>query len=89
MLTTKQHEQELQQDRPTALIRIRGVHKSFGLNQVLRGFDLELHDGENLVIIGQSGSGKSVLIKCLVGLETPDAGTVEILGRDLLQLLAT
>jgi len=89
MLTTKQHEQELQQDPPTALIRIRGVHKSFGLNHVLRGFDLELHDGENLVIIGQSGSGKSVLIKCLVGLETPDTGTVEILGRDLLQLNRT
>jgi phospholipid/cholesterol/gamma-HCH transport system ATP-binding protein len=68
------------------LIHIRGVHKSFGDNHVLKGFDMDLFTQENLVIIGKSGSGKSVLIKCLVGLEYPDEGTVEILGKNLLKL---
>jgi len=68
------------------LIHIRGVHKSFGDNHVLKGFDMDLFPQENLVIIGKSGSGKSVLIKCLVGLEYPDEGVVEILGKNLLKL---
>ncbi|MGA9239629.1 ATP-binding cassette domain-containing protein, partial [Robiginitalea sp.] len=62
------------------MIRIRDLHKRFGENHVLRGFNLTLYQGENLVVMGKSGSGKSVMIKCLVGLIEPDEGLVEVLG---------
>jgi len=65
------------------LIRIRNLKKSFGDNHVLRGFNLDLFEGENLVVIGKSGSGKSVLLKCIVGLVEPDAGELIVLGKDL------
>ena len=68
------------------VIRIRDLRKSFGDNQVLRGFDLTLYEGENLVVMGKSGSGKSVMIKCLVGLMEPDQGTVEVLGEEITSL---
>ncbi len=55
------------------VIDIRDLRKSFGDNHVLDGFNMRLFKGENLVIMGKSGSGKSVLIKCLVGLETEDS----------------
>jgi phospholipid/cholesterol/gamma-HCH transport system ATP-binding protein len=62
------------------LIQIRGLAKSFGSQPVLRGIDLSIQDGETVAIIGQSGCGKSVLIKHIVGLMRPDAGTVEVDG---------
>ena len=65
------------------VIRIRDLRKSFGENHVLRGFNLTLYEGENLVVMGKSGSGKSVMIKCLVGLMDPDEGVVEVLGQDI------
>lgn len=65
------------------VIRISNLYKAFGENKVLNGFNLELFKGENLVLMGRSGSGKSVMIKCMVGLMQPDAGQVEILGKDL------
>ncbi len=65
------------------VIRIRNLKKGFGDNQVLRGFNLTLYEGENLVVMGKSGSGKTVMIKCLVGLVAPDEGLVEVLGRDI------
>lgn len=65
------------------LIEIRGVHKSFGDNHVLNGFDLDLYDKENLVIVGKSGSGKSVLLKCIVRLEEIDSGTLKVLGKNI------
>ena len=68
------------------MIRIRGLHKRFGDNHVLRGFDMTLYEGENLVVMGKSGSGKSVMIKCLVGLMQPDEGLVEVLGRNIATL---
>ena len=68
------------------VIRIRDLRKSFGDNAVLRGFNLELHEHENLVVMGKSGSGKSVMIKCLVGLMEPDSGSVEVLGKDIASL---
>jgi len=61
-------------------IRIRGLHKSFGKKVVLDGLDLEVGAGESVVIIGGSGSGKSVLLKHVIGLLLPDAGTVEVDG---------
>ena len=67
-------------------IRLRGVEKSFGEKLVLRGVDLDVHEGESLVIIGGSGTGKSVLLKHMIGLLHPDAGTVEVDGVDLATL---
>lgn len=63
--------------------RIKNLKKSFGDMQVLKGISLNLHTGENLVILGRSGSGKSVLIKCMVGLMTPDEGEIEVLGNNV------
>jgi phospholipid/cholesterol/gamma-HCH transport system ATP-binding protein len=68
------------------VILIRGLCKSFQGHEVLRGVDLHVKKGENLVILGKSGTGKSVLIKCLVGLVTPDEGEIRIFGEDLLSL---
>lgn len=70
-------------DQKEPLIRMQGVHKSFGENHVIRGFDLELYEGENVVIIGKSGSGKSVLLKCIVRLMDADEGSISVLGRNL------
>ena len=63
------------------MIIFRDVYKSFGANAVLQGFTLEVHEGETLVVIGYSGSGKSVALKHIVGLLEPDAGEVEVDGR--------
>ena len=65
-----------------AKIRLAGVHKSFGPKQVLRGVDLEIRRAESLVVIGGSGTGKSVLIKNILGLMQPDSGTIHIDGQD-------
>ncbi|WP_080056205.1 ABC transporter ATP-binding protein [Spirosoma aerolatum] len=65
------------------VIVIEGLKKSFGSLHVLRGVDLEVNKGENVVVLGRSGTGKSVLIKIMVGLLKPDAGKVIILGEDV------
>jgi phospholipid/cholesterol/gamma-HCH transport system ATP-binding protein len=70
----------------TPVISIRGLHKAFGALQVLRGVDLDVHQAENLVVLGRSGTGKSVLIKVVVGLLQPDAGAVEVFGQDVHRL---
>ena len=67
-------------------IRIRGLRKAFGPKVVLDGVDLDVMTGTSMVVIGGSGSGKSVLIKCILGLIEPDDGVVEIDGRDVLQM---
>ena len=59
-----------------AKIEIRNLHKAFGKKVVLDGIDLDIHKGESLVVIGGSGTGKSVLIKCIQGLLTPDTGSI-------------
>jgi phospholipid/cholesterol/gamma-HCH transport system ATP-binding protein len=69
-----------------AVISIRELSKSFGTNHVLIHFNLDLFRGENLVVLGKSGSGKSVLIKCIIGLIDPDAGTINVLGQDVLSM---
>jgi len=66
-----------------AVIRISDLFKRFGPVEVLRGFNLTLYERENLVVMGKSGSGKSVMIKCMVGLMEPDSGFVEVLGREI------
>jgi len=67
-------------------IRIRGLKKAFGAKQVLDGIDLDVMAGTSMVVIGGSGSGKSVLLKCVLGLIEPDEGVIEIDGRDVLSL---
>ena len=65
------------------VIEIENLHVAFGDNEVLKGVDLTLYRGENLVVLGRSGTGKSVLIKVLVGLLKPDVGRVMVLGQDV------
>ena len=65
------------------MIELSGVTKSFGDNHVLRGIDLRVARGESLVVIGGSGTGKSVLIKCILGLVAPDTGQITLDGQDV------
>jgi phospholipid/cholesterol/gamma-HCH transport system ATP-binding protein len=68
------------------VLEIKDLYKSFGDNHVLNGFNMQLHQGENLVIMGKSGSGKSVMIKCLVGLMEADSGSITVMGHDITTL---
>lgn len=61
-------------------MKVRGLTKSFGANRVLRGVDLDVRERESLVLIGTSGSGKSLLLKCLLGLQIPDGGSIMVDG---------
>ena len=65
------------------VIEIKELRKSYGNNHVLNGFNMRLFEGENLVIMGKSGSGKSVMIKCLIGLEEYDSGTITVMDKDI------
>ncbi len=65
------------------IIVIKDLHKAFGTNIVLDGFNLVLNEGENLVVMGKSGSGKSVMIKCLIGLEAPDSGSILVMNKEI------
>ena len=67
-------------------IRIRNLSKSFGSNHVLRNINMDVMEGTSFVIIGGSGSGKSVLLRCILGLMTPDSGTIEIDGKNIFEL---
>jgi len=71
---------------PTPKIRLRNLRKSFGEKLVLDGIDLDVMPQTSMVVIGGSGSGKSVLLKCILGLIEPDAGSIEIDGTDILRL---
>ncbi|HOY20968.1 MAG TPA: ATP-binding cassette domain-containing protein [Haliscomenobacter sp.] len=68
------------------VIAIKGLHKSFGKLEVLKGIDLTVGRGENVAVLGKSGSGKSVLIKIIVGLLKPDRGTLNVLEKEVEQL---
>jgi len=68
------------------VIIVQDLKKTFGVNAVLKGFNLKLNRGETLVVLGRSGSGKSVLIKCIIGLMRPDSGTINVLGHDILSM---
>lgn len=65
------------------MIELRGVTKSYGQNHVLRGVDLTIPKGTSMVIIGGSGTGKSVTLKCVLGLVRPDSGTITLDGQDV------
>ncbi|HXC05134.1 MAG TPA: ATP-binding cassette domain-containing protein [Bacteroidia bacterium] len=77
MNTSKEH---------SPVVVIKEVEKAFGENQVLKGFSLTVSKGENVVVLGRSGTGKSVLIKCIVRLVDPDQGSIHVLGTNMLQL---
>jgi phospholipid/cholesterol/gamma-HCH transport system ATP-binding protein len=68
------------------VIHVDSINKSFGDNHVLRNFSMVVNPGENLVILGKSGSGKSVLIKCIINLISADEGTIEVFGEDISEL---
>lgn len=68
------------------VIEIRDLKKAFGNTEILKGIDLNLKQGENIAILGQSGTGKSVLTKCIVGLIAADSGSISVLGKELYSL---
>ena len=68
------------------VIEISGLYKSFGSNHVLRNYNLTIDRGENVVVLGKSGCGKSVLIKCIIGLLTYDAGSIKVFGNEISSL---
>lgn len=70
----------------TIKIRVVNLHKSFGENNVLRGVNLEVRQGESMVVIGGSGSGKTLLIKCIIGLVQPDEGEIYVDGEEVSSL---
>lgn len=73
-------------NREEVLISIKDLYKSFGDNHVLQGVNLEVHNKENVVVLGRSGTGKSVLIKIVCGLLKPDSGIVNVLGKEVPKL---
>jgi phospholipid/cholesterol/gamma-HCH transport system ATP-binding protein len=73
-------------DTTQAIISIKGLQKAFGDLHILRGVDLNVYRGENLVVLGRSGTGKSVLIKIISGLLLPDQGEVNVLGQEVAEL---
>lgn len=78
--------QDVNKDQPAPAVRvllIRHLYKSFGNNHVLVNFNLEINKGESVVVLGKSGSGKSVLIKCIIGLLKPDKGSIELFGKNI------
>ena len=75
---------EIQNKEP--IIIVKDLMKSYGDNHVLNNFNLVLNEGENLIIMGKSGSGKSVLIKCIIGLEKADSGTISVMGKKINEL---
>src|SRR6059058_3308072 len=78
----------VQINRDNAVIHIRNLKKSFGTNVVLNGVDVDVFQGENMVVMGRSGTGKSVLIKIISGLLKLDSGIVQVLGQEVEQLNA-
>ncbi|HAA00444.1 MAG TPA: ATP-binding cassette domain-containing protein [Flavobacteriales bacterium] len=81
MMENKNIAKAIQSDE--IVMSIKGLCKSFGSNHVLRDFSLNLFRGENIAVIGKSGSGKSVLIKCVIGLLKADKGSITVLGEDV------
>jgi phospholipid/cholesterol/gamma-HCH transport system ATP-binding protein len=80
-------QEELKPDSTNLTIEIKNLHKTFGKdNHVLKGINLTVNKGEDLVILGKSGTGKSITIKCIVGLITADKGEIRVLGEDITTL---
>lgn len=73
-------------NKKESVIEVKGLNISFGDKHVLRNLDLVVTKGENVVVLGKSGSGKSVLIKCIIGLMKPDSGTISVFNEDIISL---
>jgi phospholipid/cholesterol/gamma-HCH transport system ATP-binding protein len=73
-------------DKNEKVIVIKGLKKSFGSKEVLKNINLEVKRGENVVVLGRSGQGKSVTIQCIAGLLTPDEGTLKVLGDEVAEM---
>lgn len=78
--------QETTESRNTPVIEIKNLYKSFGQNKILKGVNLSVFQGEDLIILGRSGSGKSITIKCIVGLIAADKGEIKVFGNDITHL---
>ena len=76
----------MQKQPQQAAIVVRDLHKSFGQHTVLNGIDLKVEQGETLAVLGRSGTGKSVLLKLLVGLQKPDSGSIQIHGHEIIDM---
>lgn len=85
---SKSADHNVQVNRGNRVAEVKDLNKSFGDRVVLRNVSLNLYENENLVILGKSGAGKSVLIKCMIGLIKPDSGHINILGYDVNNLSA-
>jgi phospholipid/cholesterol/gamma-HCH transport system ATP-binding protein len=72
----------------TKVVEVKNLQKKFGDRVILKNVSLDVHEGENVVVLGRSGTGKSVLIKCMVGLLSPDGGSIKVLGYDVPSLSA-
>ena len=87
MLHREQHKElVIPHSEDHRVVRIRGLKKSFNDREVLKEVNLDVYEGENLVILGRSGTGKSVTIKCMVGLIKPDEGEINVLGYNVPEL---
>jgi phospholipid/cholesterol/gamma-HCH transport system ATP-binding protein len=87
METEKKHTEENKKlDKNEIVVDIDHISKSFGTKEVLKDINLQLKRGENVVVLGKSGQGKSVTIQCIVGLLTPDDGTVKVFGDDVARM---
>src|SRR5579872_2316344 len=76
-------EDEVQEDGNGTVVAVEDLHKAFGSQPVLNGISLAVRRGETLAVLGRSGTGKSVLLRLVIGLETPDSGSVRIHGQDI------
>src|SRR5215471_11465849 len=82
---TKTHT-KTQNNTGTPVVVVKGLSKSFGTQKVLNGIDLTVAPGETVAVLGRSGTGKSVLLKLLIGLQQPDSGSIELLGQEISNL---
>ncbi len=83
METKKDIPTQIKTEPSLIVLEVKDLYKSFGDNKVLNGFNMVLNKGENLVVMGKSGSGKSVMVKCLVGLVQPDSGYISVMGKEI------
>src|SRR5688572_18167955 len=74
------------ESQDSAVVNIKGLRKAFGTQVVLNGIDLRVARGETVAVLGRSGTGKSVLLKLIIGLYKPDSGSIEVQGRDMTHL---
>lgn len=86
MFGFEMEKEEEQNPTPKVMIRANDLHKSYGKLKVLQGLNLEVYEGETLVILGRSGVGKSVLLRQILGIEDPDKGYVEVAGKRISEM---